>query len=135
MSPARLRAVVVLGLIVLASLAALEPHLLTHQVVRTTTLRLSPAGRADGVVAAGQQSWMQYAPELATECGFGEPTLTEQLINWLGAKWPAMFMVTGACTNKEWVFLGLSLANWSAVCFVILAVYCGWLLRRRKTAR
>ena len=73
-----------------------------------------------GIAAAVEQSWMQYAPQLATECGFGEPTLTEQLINWLGAKWPAMFMVTGFCTQKDWVFLGLSLANWSVLCFLTL---------------
>ncbi|MBS1229432.1 MAG: disulfide bond formation protein DsbB [Proteobacteria bacterium] len=88
-----------------------------------------------GVVAAAQQSWMQYAPQLATECGFGDPTLTEQLINWLGVKWPAMFMVTGFCTNKEWVFLGLSLANWSGICFLVLLVAALWLLLRRETPR
>ena len=87
-----------------------------------------------GVVAALQQSWMQYAPDKAIECGFGDPTLTEQLINWLGMKWPAMFMVTGFCTNKEWVFLGLSLANWSGVAFLLLfAAALRLLLRRART--
>ena len=90
---------------------------------------------AGGVAAAAQQSWMQYAPQLATECGFGDPTLTEQLINWLGVKWPAMFMVTGFCTNKEWVFLGLSLANWSGVCFLLLLVGALRLLLRREKRR
>ena len=90
---------------------------------------------AGGVVAAGQQSWMQYAPELATECGFGEPTLTEQLVNWLGMQWPAMFMVTGFCTQKDWVFLGLSLANWSVFCFLGLLAGAVWLLLRKKALR
>jgi len=85
-----------------------------------------------GVVTAAQQSWMQYAPQLATECGFGPPTLSEQIVNWLGVQWPAMFMVTGFCTNKEWVFLGLSLANWSGVCFLMLLVGALWLLLRRE---
>ena len=85
-----------------------------------------------GVVAAVQQSWMQYAPQLATECGFGDPTLTEQLINWLGVKWPAVFMVTGFCTNKEWVFLGLSLANWSGIAFLLLFAFALRLLLRRE---
>ncbi len=79
-----------------------------------------------GVITAGYQSWMQYAPQLATECGFGEPTLLEQIVNWLSLKWPAMFMVTGFCTNKEWVFLGLSLANWSVVCFLLLLCVSVW---------
>lgn len=90
---------------------------------------------AGGVVAAVQQSWMQYAPQLATECGFGDPSLTEQLINWLGVKWPAMFMVTGFCTNKEWIFLGLSLANWSGICFLLLLVGALRLLLRREKRR
>ncbi len=88
-----------------------------------------------GAVTAIQQSWMQYAPQQATECGFGDPTLVERVINWLSAQWPAMFMVTGFCTNKEWVVFGLSLANLSAVCFVILSVVAVWMLFRQKSAR
>ncbi|WP_301102415.1 disulfide bond formation protein B [Propionivibrio sp.] len=88
-----------------------------------------------GVITALQQSWMQYAPQQAIECGFGDPTLAERLINWLGTQWPAMFMVTGFCTNKEWVFLGLSLANWSGVCFALLLAGALWLLLRSETAR
>ena len=78
---------------------------------------------------------MQYAPQLATECGFGDPTLTEQLINWLGMKWPSMFMVTGFCTSRDWVFLGLSLANWSVFCFLGLLAGAVWLLLRKKAPR
>lgn len=90
---------------------------------------------AGGVIAAVQQSWMQYAPQQAIECGFGDPTLAEQLINWLGTQWPAMFMVTGFCTNKEWIFLGLSLANWSALCFFGLLCLATWQFLRKEPAR
>lgn len=74
-----------------------------------------------GVVSAAQQSWMQYVPDEVAECGFSDPTVVETIINYLSAKWPAMFMVTGLCTVKDWVFLGLSLANWSLLCFLALA--------------
>ncbi len=84
-----------------------------------------------GVATAGQQSWMQYAPQLATECGFGDPTLLEQVVNWLSLKWPAMFMVTGFCTQKDWVFLGFSLANWSVVCFLLLFCVSVWQYTRK----
>ena len=94
---------------------------------------LSGAAAVYGVVIAIQQSWMQYAPSQASECGFGDPTFVERTINWLSLKWPAMFMVTGFCTNKEWVFLGLSLANWSALFFTGFAAYAVWLLRRPRT--
>jgi len=88
-----------------------------------------------GAETALQQSWMQYAPQQATECGFGDPTLVEQIVNWLSAQWPSMFMVTGFCTNKDWTFLGLSLANWSAVCFLVLFAIAVWLLFRRESKR
>ena len=84
-----------------------------------------------GVIAAGWQSWMQFAPDTATECGFGDPTLVERLVDWLGAQWPAMFMVTGFCTSKDWIFLGLSLANWSAIAFLGLLGVAVWQFLRR----
>ena len=84
-----------------------------------------------GVITAVQQSWMQYAPQDAIECGFGDPTVLEQVVNWLGVQWPAMFMVTGLCTVKDWVFLGLSLANWSALCFLALTGVAVWQMLRR----
>ena len=83
-----------------------------------------------GVFAAGKQSWMQFAPQDAIECGFGDPTLIEQLVDWLGGLWPSMFMVTGLCKEKEWAFLGLSLANWSGVCFLALFLLSLWMLFR-----
>ena len=83
-----------------------------------------------GVASAVEQSWMQFAPDQVTECGFSDPTLVETIVNWLSAKWPAMFMVTGFCTVKDWVFLGLSLANWSALCFLALAGIAYWQMRR-----
>ena len=88
-----------------------------------------------GVITAAQQSWMQYAPDQAVECGLGNPTLLERIVDWLGMHWPSMFMVTGFCTNKEWVFLGLSLANWSGVCFILLLVGVVWLLFWRENVQ
>lgn len=83
------------------------------------------------VASATEQSWMQFAPDQVTECGFSDPTLVEMIVNWLSVKWPAMFMVTGFCTVKDWVFLGLSLANWSALCFLALAGIAFWQVGRR----
>lgn len=88
-----------------------------------------------GVITAVHQSWMQYAPQEAVECGFGDPTLVERIVDWLGAQWPSMFMVTGFCTNKDWVFLGLSLANWSSLCFLALFAVAAWQLFRRDRSR
>jgi disulfide bond formation protein DsbB len=103
---------------------------------------LAPAGRrvwgalialisAGGLATALYQSWMQLYPESATQCGFGEPTLIEKLVDWLGMQWPFMFMATGFCTSTDYI-LGLTMANWSILCFsgfLLAAVWVGW--RRR----
>ncbi len=94
-------------------------------------LGLSAAG---GAATAAYQSWLQYLPEVSTECGFGEPTLIEQIVDWFGVRWPAMFMATGFCSSKDWMFLGLSMANWSCLCFLAFLVAAGWLLARPACA-
>ncbi len=86
---------------------------------------------AGGLGTALYQSWLQLAPEVSKECGFGEPTLIEQLVDWLGMQWPAMFMATGFCSSRDWLFLWLSMANWSVVCFSGFLVFSLWLLVKR----
>ena len=81
---------------------------------------------------AAYQSWMQAYPELATECGFTNPNLIEQLVDWLGMQLPSLFLATGFCSSKEWVFLGLSMANWSLLCFAAIAALMLLLIRARK---
>lgn len=83
---------------------------------------------AGGLATALYQSWMQLYPDTATQCGFGEPNLIEQLVDWLGVQWPFMFMATGFCTTKELIF-GLTMANWSILCFsgfLLAGIWVGW---------
>jgi disulfide bond formation protein DsbB len=83
---------------------------------------------AGGLATALYQSWMQLYPESAAQCGFGDPNLIEQLVDWLGMQWPFMFMATGFCTTKEYI-LGLTMANWSILCFsgfLLAGVWVGW---------
>lgn len=91
---------------------------------------LSGATAVLGAGVAGYQSWMQAFPELATECGYAEPNLIERLVDWLGMEWPSLFMATGFCTSKDWVFLGLSMANWSLLVFAGIAIYAALLFRK-----
>ena len=84
-----------------------------------------------GVGVAGYQTWMQAFPELATECGYAEPNLIERLVDWLGMEWPSMFLATGFCTSKDWIFLGLSMANWSLVVFTGIVAYAALLFIRK----
>ncbi|WP_153115326.1 disulfide bond formation protein B [Rhodocyclus tenuis] len=88
---------------------------------------------AGGLATALYQSWQQYAPDPANECAFGEPTLIERLVDWFGMQWPSLFMVTGFCSSKEWVFLGLSMANWAAFLFAgLLALSLRLVLSRPR---
>lgn len=74
---------------------------------------------------------MQAFPELATECGYAEPNMIERLVDWLGMQWPSMFLATGFCSSRDWVFLDLSMANWSLLMFAGIVVYAGMLIVRR----
>ena len=91
-------------------------------------LALTAAG---GLATAAYQSWLQYLPDTSMECGLGDPTLIEQIVDWFGMRWPAMFMATGFCTSKDWLFLGLSMAVWSGLCFLAFLVAAGMLLAGR----
>ena len=84
-----------------------------------------------GVGVAGYQTWMQAFPELANECSYSNPNLIERLVDWLGMQYPPLFLATGFCTSKEWVFLGLSMANWSVLVFAGILGYAVLLLKRR----
>ncbi|MDR1648418.1 MAG: disulfide bond formation protein B [Zoogloeaceae bacterium] len=81
-----------------------------------------------GFSVAIYQTMMQVRPDLVQECSYVNPGLIEQFVNWIGmytlsnSTLAALFLATGLCSSQEWVFLGLSMANWSAVCFAALTV-------------
>lgn len=82
-----------------------------------------------GFAVAVYQSWMQAYPDLAPECSLTNPDMIERLVDMLGMQWPSLFLATGFCSSKEWVFLGLSMANWSALFFLGVIVYALALIR------
>ncbi len=93
-----------------------------------TLIGLSAVG---GGATAVYQSIMQAVPGVVPQCGVGEPNLVERIVDWLAAQWEFMFLAPGLCEDAAWVFLGLSMAMWSALCFLgfLIAagalVYCG----------
>lgn len=70
-----------------------------------------------GMATALHQTWLQWVADPALECGYGDPSLIERLVDWLGMQYPALFMATGFCSARDWTFLQLSMANWSVLCF------------------
>ncbi len=80
---------------------------------------------------ASYQSVMQFFPGVLPECGFSDPNFIERFVDVLGNAYPEWFLATGFCSSKEWVFLGLSIANWSVLCFLGIAAYLVALVLKR----
>ncbi|MBX3680218.1 disulfide bond formation protein B [Cognatazoarcus halotolerans] len=83
-------------------------------------LLLLVAALAGGGVAA-RQSWIQIYPPAVSECGPGLEFMLESFP--LADALPMIFRGAGDCTERAWTFLGLSIANWSLVCFAVIALF------------
>jgi len=88
---------------------------------------------AGGMTAAGRQLWLQsLPPDKVPQCG---PDLYFMLQNFpLSRTLEKLITGTGECAVVDWSFLGLSIAGWSLVWFVILALYAAWLALRSRRA-
>ena len=72
-----------------------------------------------GFVAARQSFLQWYPPEIAS-CGRDFYGMIETFP--LKRAIPMIFKGSGDCTKIDWTFLGGSIANWSFVCFVGIAL-------------
>ena len=83
-----------------------------------------------GAAVAGRQVWLQHLPaDKVPQCG---PDLYFMLENFpLSRVWKTLLSGTGECAAVDWTFLGLSIAGWSLVWFVLLAVYAIWIATRK----
>lgn len=79
---------------------------------------------ATGASVAARQSWIQHYPPPIQECGADFYFLFDTTP--LARIVPEIFSGTGDCSKREWVFLGLSIAEWALVCFVAIAVLTLW---------
>jgi disulfide bond formation protein DsbB len=82
-----------------------------------------------GAAAAGRQVWLQHLPpDRVPQCG---PDLYFMLENFpLSRTLKTLISGTGECAVVDWTFLGLSIAEWSLVWFVLLIVYAIWIAMR-----
>ena len=82
-----------------------------------------------GAFTAARQSWLQwYPPEFAT-CGRDLYGAIEQLP--LGNILPFIFRGSGDCSAVDWTFLGMTIANWAFVWFVLFGLAMLVLIFRR----
>ncbi len=87
-----------------------------------------------GAFVAARQSWLQWYPPEIASCGRDFYGMIETFP--LKRAIPMIFRGSGDCSVIDWTFLGLSIANWSFLCFVGFAVVlAGLMLARLRASR
>lgn len=83
-----------------------------------------------GAAVAGRHVWLQSLPtNMVPECGPGLEFILSRFP--LGKAMDMILRGSGECAEKGWTFLGLTIAGWSLVWFVLLAAAALWLTVRR----
>ncbi|MDO8388318.1 MAG: disulfide bond formation protein B [Polaromonas sp.] len=87
-----------------------------------------------GAFVAARQSFLQWYPPQEASCGRDFYGMIETFP--LQRAIPMIFKGSGDCSKIDWTFLGLSIANWSFLCFTAIALVMLALLvlRARKPA-
>ncbi len=86
-----------------------------------------------GAFVAARQSWLQWNPPEIATCGRDFYGMVENYP--LSRAIPMIFRGSGDCTAIDWTFLGGSIANWSFIAFVLMALALLALFVRQRTAR
>jgi disulfide bond formation protein DsbB len=90
-------------------------------------------GSCFGAYVAARQSWLQWYPPEVVSCGRDFYGMIETFP--LQRAIPMIFKGSGDCTKVDWTFLGGSIANWSFLCFVGVAVLSLTLTLRHSRRR
>lgn len=83
-----------------------------------------------GAFVAARQSFLQWYPPEVLSCGRDFYGMIESFP--LKRAIPMIFKGSGDCSAIDWTFLGLSIANWSFLCFAGIAALAAALLLRRR---
>ncbi len=73
-----------------------------------------------GAFTAARQSWLQWNPPPLATCGRDLFGMIESFP--LQRAIPMIFRGAGDCSAVDWTFLGMTIANWSFVWFIIFIV-------------
>jgi disulfide bond formation protein DsbB len=114
-----LQRVVYIVLMVVFLLGALHGPRRTGAVVYSTLLVLVSLS---GAGIAGRHVWLQHLPkDKVPECGPGLGYILDRfpLVNAL----EKIFRGSGECAEAGWRLMGLSIAEWSLVWFILLGAY------------
>lgn len=98
--------------VLLAAVAASLPQ----GVGRWSSVALMAGSASFGAFVAARQSWLQWNPPEILSCGRDFYGMIESFP--LRRAIPMIFKGSGDCSKIDWTFLGLTIANWSFLCFV-----------------
>ena len=103
-------------LAIIALLGAMSPGKGVGLITGGWLIALSMAG----AYVAAVQSWLQWYPPEVVSCGRDFYGMIETFP--LKRAIPMIFKGGGDCSQVDWTFLGGSIANWSFLAFVAIAV-------------
>ena len=75
-----------------------------------------------GAGVAARQSWLQWFPPEVATCGRDLFGMIESFP--LRRVIPMLFRGSGDCSAVDWTFLGLTIANWSFLNFMLIMALC-----------
>jgi disulfide bond formation protein DsbB len=101
---------------------------------KTQTVGLVGMGSmaAFGAFVAARQSWLQWNPPEIMSCGRDFFGMIESFP--LKRAIPMIFKGSGDCSEIDWTFLGLSIANWTFLVFSGIALLAVVLFVQRRPA-
>lgn len=104
------------------------PAGLGHRLYAGLTGVLSIVG---GGVALRQTLLQRFPPDESQSC---LPADLDYLLETfpLAQALPKIFSGTGDCAKVDWRLLGLSIAEWSLICFLALLIASAWVIRARQ---
>lgn len=105
---------------------------LTRGLAQRFSGGLTVIAAGGGAGTAAYQIWLQNQPAGSVSCISADMGPIEQLVEWLGMQLPALFMATGFCEDEGLILLGLSLAQWALLCFLLAFGLGLWLLSPGK---
>jgi disulfide bond formation protein DsbB len=118
--------------LILVAVVATVAALLPGRKGRRVGVGLMGALAVGGAFVAARQSFLQWNPPEIMSCGRDFYGMIESFP--LKRAIPMIFKGSGDCSAVDWTFLGLTIANWSFLCFSGIAVLALLLLVRRPSA-
>lgn len=115
--------------LLLVALVAGASAALSGRGARQVGVGVMGALAVSGAFVAARQTWLQWNPPEVMSCGRDLYGMIESFP--LKRVVPMIFKGSGDCSAVDWTFLGLTIANWSFLCFSGIAVLAVLLLVRQ----